>query len=87
MKTKTLFWICILTVNLIFAAPTNFSETVSSSEKEQINASTVGTCTIKVYTKLENGTLIEGTVTISGDEMNFLKCWGIKLFGLFSSAY
>ena len=47
----------------------------------------VGSCKINIYTELDNGTVIEGTVTITGEDMNFLKCAVIKFYGLFTSDY
>tara|TARA_B110001450_G_scaffold120983_1_gene114046 strand:+ start:439 stop:768 length:330 start_codon:yes stop_codon:yes gene_type:complete len=46
-----------------------------------------GSCKINIYTELDNGTLIEGTVTITGEDMNFFKCVAIKFYGLFTSDY
>ena len=70
-----------------------FSSTTTSlykknelSKKSSLISKT-GECKINVYTKLDNGTIIEGTVTIVADGMNFLKCLGIKLYGLFSSDF
>lgn len=43
------------------------------------------TCTISVYTELDNGTIIEGEVTIEG--ISLLKCWGLHIYDWFSGDF
>jgi hypothetical protein len=84
----------ILSCMLLIWSVSMFSNTILNSSKydNTLNKSIVnkvenGECKINIYTKLDNGTVIEGTITIIADEMNFLKCWGFKLYGLFSSDF
>lgn len=43
------------------------------------------TCTISVYTELDNGTVIEGEVTIEG--ISLLECWGLHIYDWFSGDF
>jgi len=84
----------ILSCMLLIWSASMFSSTIFNSSKYDdsltksiVNKVEKGECKINIYTKLDNGTVIEGSITIIADEMNFLKCWGIKLYGLFSSDF
>lgn len=87
MKIKTIVWVCLLMVNLSFAAPKTIAAGESILQNEQLIESKAGKCTINISIELEDGTIIEGVVTISGDEMNFLKCIAIKIYDFFSSDF
>ncbi|MEJ8800847.1 hypothetical protein [Pontibacter sp. H249] len=52
-----------------------------------LSTSDLGSCKINVYTELDNGTIIEGVVTVTADEINWFTCGLIKLYGVFSDKY
>lgn len=60
---------------------TNSEQFIQNAEKKPV----VSTCTIKVNTEFDNGTRIEGTITITG--ISWLDCLKLKIYDLFSSDF
>lgn len=88
MKTKKLFLIFLFCSSISFANSEIMNKIDMPESNEFIaNDIILGTCKINIYTELDNGTVIEGTVTITSEEMNVFKCAAIKFYGLFTSDY
>lgn len=51
----------------------------------EVQRTTLGKCTIKVYAEFDNGVVIEGTVVIEG--IPWYECLAIKIYDLFSSNF
>lgn len=60
---------------------TNSVQLLQNSEKNPV----VSTCTIKVNTEFDNGTRIEGTITITG--ISWWDCLKLKVYDLFSDDF
>jgi hypothetical protein len=73
--------------SISFANSKEQKKNEATGEITYIKKQVLGSCKINIYTKLDNGTVIEGSVRITSDEMNWFKCQGIKLWGLFDSRY
>lgn len=95
MKSKSLLLLLMLfCFSLSFASNVEVNKKIKKNELINITKDNFvnkkvifGSCTINVYTELDNGTVIEGTVTITSEEMNWFKCQAIKFYGLFTSDY